>query len=162
EGCLGHADFSDQLPWPNRRFTPFAPARCHEEIDQYHLPLTARAGERDLSVIRDERRHKVRRRDHHALLSTDDRVIAVLAIDGEAAGPTLEPARRAFVAEVPAPIALQQVSADRAHRAELHGGRIAERLAEDRHRLGERLIRLELDERRERADAQTASLRVRP
>ena len=141
---------------------PLAPARCDEEIDQFHAPLTARAGERDLGVVRDERRDEVRWRDHDALLCADDRVIAVLAVDRETACPALEPARRALVAEVPTPIALQQVPADRAHRAELHGGGVAERLAEDRHRLGERLIRLELDERRQRADAYAAALRVRP
>src|SRR5205085_2112570 len=62
----------------------------------------------------------------------------------------------------PAPIPLQQVPADGAHRAQLHGRRIPQRLAQDRHGLRECIARLELDERGERADAETPTFPVRP
>src|SRR4029079_16722379 len=82
--------------------------------------------------------------------------------DREAAVAALEPADGPLVAEVPAAIALQKIAAHRPHRAQLHGRRVAERFAEDRHGLRERVARLELDERRQRADAETAALSVRP
>src|SRR5207247_9304791 len=76
--------------------------------------------------------------------------------------PALQPARRRLVAEVPAAVALQEVAADRPHRPQLQRRRVAERFAEDRHRAMELLRLLELDERRERADAQALPLRSRP
>src|SRR5438128_2321910 len=77
----------------------------------------ARARERDLGVVREKRRDEIGRRHDDAVLRTDDRVIAILAVDRETAVAALEPANRAFVAEIPAPIPLQEISADGAHRA---------------------------------------------
>src|SRR5213082_201276 len=121
-----------------------------------------RAGERDLRVVGEERGHEIGRRHDHALLCTDDRVVAILTVDGEAAAAALEPADRALVAEIPAPIPLQQVPADGAHRAQLHRRRVRQRLAQDRHGLRECIARLELDEGGERADAETPTFPVRP
>jgi len=65
-------------------------------------------------------------------MRADDRVVAVLAIDGEAALPALEPALHALIAEVPAAIALQEVAADRSHVPDLRRRRVAQRFGNDR------------------------------
>src|SRR2546430_322187 len=80
--------------------------RRDEEVRELHVPPAPRAREGDLGVIGDERRDEIRGRDHHAFARADDRVVAILAIDREAAGPALEPARRALVTEVPAAVPL--------------------------------------------------------
>src|SRR4029077_13325736 len=112
---------------------------------------------RDRGVVRDEGGHQIGRRYAHALLRADDRVVAILTVDRETAVAALEPADRSLVAEIPAPVALQEGPAERAPGAQLHRRRVSHRLAEDRHGLRERVARLELDERRERADAKAAA-----
>ena len=89
-------------------------------------------------------------------------MIAVLTVDGEAPIAALEPAGHAFVAEVPAAIALHEVAADRAHVAELRRRGISERERHDREQLRELRGGLEVRERRERADAHALALLARP
>ena len=96
---------------------PVASTRGHEEVAQLHLPRAARAREGDLGVVREKRGDEIRRRHDDAVLRTDDRVIPILAVDRETAVAALEPANRALVAEIPAPVALQEIPADGAHRA---------------------------------------------
>src|SRR5712692_4367779 len=141
---------------------PLAAVRRDVEVRELQSALAPRAHEGDLGVVRDERRHEVGWGDRDAVLCAEDRVQPVLALHREAFRSALEPAHRRLVAEVPAPVPLQQVAADGPHRAELERRGVAQRLAQDRHSARERLGGLELDERRERADAQTLSLFAGP
>src|SRR5689334_5479472 len=84
--------------------------------------------------------------------AAEDRMIAVLALARRALGSAFEPARDARITVVPAARALQQVAADRSEvpnlRARRHGGRLRERAVAG----VDHLVRLDLRERRERAD----------
>src|SRR5207244_2077261 len=119
ERSLGHAHLHDQLGRAKGVLSALTTVWRDEEVGELHAALAARARQRDLRVVRDQRRYQIRGRDHRAFACADDRVVAVLTIDREAPRATFEPAHRPLVAEVPAAVALQQVSADRAHRAKL-------------------------------------------
>src|SRR5581483_9190908 len=162
ERLLGHAHRGDELARPQRVLAPHAAARGDEEVGELAAPATEARRDLDLRVAGDERGREVGRRHHPALVRADDRVVAVLAVDGEAAVAALEPARHALVAEVPAAVPLQQVAADRAHVAELWGRGVAQRPRDDGEELREGGRPLEVAERRERADAHALPLRVVP
>jgi len=69
---------------------------------------------------RDERRGERRGVNDHARVALrEDRVVLVLALLRVALAPALQEAVDVLVAEVPAPVALAQAAADRAHVADL-------------------------------------------
>src|SRR5206468_9894723 len=80
----------------------------------------------------------------------------------EASRAALEPAGERGVTEIPAPVALEQVPADGAHRSQLQRRRVAQCLADDGVDPRELIALLEVDESRERADAQAGAALARP
>src|SRR5205085_6422078 len=66
-----------------------------------------------------------RRGDEAGVARGEDRVLAILAVEGEAAIASLEEADGVLVAEVPAAVALAQVAAECRHVADLRPGDLA-------------------------------------
>ena len=99
-------------------------------------------------VEREQSRSDIRRMRGRAVVVREDRMLAVLASPRVAAIAAVQ-AAGIFQPPVPAARRLEQVAADRAHVAELRGRRKPARLAQ---RFGDLGARLELGERRSRAD----------
>src|SRR5262245_34807160 len=101
-------------------FAMIRPARRFEELAERDAALALWPLHFGASSQSDQHRRQRRWIDDHAGVAFgEDRVILVLAVQGEALGAVFEQAFDVLVAEIPAAVALAEIAAEGAHVANL-------------------------------------------